>query len=537
MSENEIRLTWKLPPTWLRFFVIILLVLGVFFRFVNLDRKVYWHDETFTSLRISGYTEAEFIKQVFYGKVIDVAYLQNYQHPHSGKSVIDTIKGLALEEPQHPPFYYAIARFWVQIFGSSVATTRSCSALISLLAFPCLYWLCLELFESPFVGWIALALLAVSPFHVLYAQEAREYSLWTVTILLSSAALLRAMRVQTKLSWLIYAGTIALGLYTYVFSIFVIFGQGIYVFVTAKLKFNQIFIAYVLASLTGFISFSPWFWLIATNLAKVKDAMEWSTQPMSLSYLINEWIYNLSYVFMDFWYIFTYYPNSPFNWNFGKYLIPLILIFIGYSIYVICRQTEKRVSLFILILIGVTAIFLMLPDLISGGYRSTMARYLTPCYIGIQLAVAYPLATQLNPISTRWQHRFWHFVTLALVSGGVLSCAVSSQAETWWNKRTTSYDDLQVAPIINKASSPLLISESGDNAVGSGFALSYLVEPKVRFLFVFKSQIPKIPDGFSNVFLYEPSNNLKSALEQEQNSKSKLVYKGRKKDLWTLDKQ
>lgn len=45
-----------------------------------------------------------------------------------------------------------------------------------------------------------MALIAVSPFHVLYAQEAREYSLWTVTILLSSAALLRAMRVKTKLS-------------------------------------------------------------------------------------------------------------------------------------------------------------------------------------------------------------------------------------------------------------------------------------------------------------------------------------------------
>jgi uncharacterized membrane protein len=38
----------------LRFLVITLLVLGIFFRFVNIDRKIYWGDEVFTSLRISG---------------------------------------------------------------------------------------------------------------------------------------------------------------------------------------------------------------------------------------------------------------------------------------------------------------------------------------------------------------------------------------------------------------------------------------------------------------------------------------------------
>ena len=30
-----------LPSTWLQFLILILLVLGVFFRFVNLDRKAF----------------------------------------------------------------------------------------------------------------------------------------------------------------------------------------------------------------------------------------------------------------------------------------------------------------------------------------------------------------------------------------------------------------------------------------------------------------------------------------------------------------
>ena len=44
----------------------IFLVVGVFFRFANLDAKVYWHDETYTSLRISGYTVNETIKLCFF---------------------------------------------------------------------------------------------------------------------------------------------------------------------------------------------------------------------------------------------------------------------------------------------------------------------------------------------------------------------------------------------------------------------------------------------------------------------------------------
>jgi len=64
---------------------------------------------------------------------------------------------------------------------------RSLSAIISLLVFPGVYWLLPGIWVVN--GWIAIALIAVSPFHILYAQEAREYSLWTVTIALSSAAL------------------------------------------------------------------------------------------------------------------------------------------------------------------------------------------------------------------------------------------------------------------------------------------------------------------------------------------------------------
>ena len=215
--KKQSTLAWRLPATDLRFSIVILLGIGIFFRFVNLDRKNYSGDEIMTSLRISGYTLTEMQQQLLNGRVINPEYLQKYQSPNLEKSAIDTIKGLALEESQVVPLYFVIVRFWAGWFGNSLAVMRSLSAFISVLAFPCLYWLCLELFESSLTGWIAIALTAISPVHLLYAQEARPYSLWILITILSSAVLLRTLRVQTRVSWSFYAATVSLGLYTHLF--------------------------------------------------------------------------------------------------------------------------------------------------------------------------------------------------------------------------------------------------------------------------------------------------------------------------------
>lgn len=64
---------------YLRFFIVVILALGIFFRFGNLDKKTYWHDETRTSLRMSGYRQSEVIQQVFEKHEIGIKDLQKYQ--------------------------------------------------------------------------------------------------------------------------------------------------------------------------------------------------------------------------------------------------------------------------------------------------------------------------------------------------------------------------------------------------------------------------------------------------------------------------
>lgn len=449
MLEQKISPSRGFPPPGLRFLVIIILVVGVFFRFVNLDHKVYWFDETFTSLRVSGYTESEVVSQVCSGQEIGVEDLQKYQRLAPEKSWIDTVKSLAIEDSQHPPLYYLVARLWVQKFGSSVAAIRSLSVVISLIAFPCIYWLCLELFEASIVGWVAIILLAVSPIHVLFAQEARQYSLWTVTILLSSASLLRAMRLNTTFSWGIYAISLALSLYTFFLSALVAIGHFIYVFINEKLKFSKLFLNYCVTSIAGILIFTPWLLNVISNSSRFYETTGWlSKMEVSKGLLVERWLLNLSRIFIDL------------DSDFGKPFIYLnLIILLGYSLYFLFQKCPQRVWLFVLTLIGATALTLMLPDIIGKGVRSIVPRYLFPCYLGFHLAVAYLLATQLTAVSFR-KRRLWQIVMALLLSSGVISCIISSQAEIWWLKGGSFKKPVipQVARIINQAAHPLVIT-------------------------------------------------------------------------------
>ena len=118
---------------WVRFLIIVILVMGIFFRFANLQNKVYWIDEGYTSLGISGYTESEFIQELGDGQIKQIKSLQNYQRINAEKSVLNTVKKLALEKSQLTPLYFVAARCWVQLFGDSIAVTRSLSAVFSVL--------------------------------------------------------------------------------------------------------------------------------------------------------------------------------------------------------------------------------------------------------------------------------------------------------------------------------------------------------------------------------------------------------------------
>ncbi|PHK40137.1 hypothetical protein VF12_11895, partial [Nostoc linckia z15] len=69
----------KFAPSWLRLLIIFLLTMSILFRFFNLDGKIYSHDETHTSLRISGFTATEVKQEIFNNRVVTKKSFTKFQ--------------------------------------------------------------------------------------------------------------------------------------------------------------------------------------------------------------------------------------------------------------------------------------------------------------------------------------------------------------------------------------------------------------------------------------------------------------------------
>lgn len=480
---------WQALPNGWRYGVIVLLVLGIFLRFYNLDRKVYWIDETNTSLRTLGYTKTEVIETAFTGEVITADQLMQFQRLSPDRGWSDTWTALT-GTTEHTPLYFLLSRAWIGVVGHSVATMRALTAIFSVLAIPCLFWLCWELFQSFAVGWVAVGLYAVTPLHVLYAQEARPYSLWTVMILLSSALLLRSLRTSSRQTWILYGLSLMAGLYTQLLFGVMILTHGFYVLLIEKWR-SPTTRAYLLTTAVALLAFTPWLALLIHNLPKVQESTRSLTEGYSFDYMVNRWFLNSSLAF------------------FGRELGSANLLFgvlCGVAVGLLPRITPKRSWLFVVLLVAVPFLSLALPDVILGGRASLRIRYLFPTMLGIQLAFAAQIALQGLWGST-WRQQVWRGVLGLLVVGGLASCMISSQAVVWWNKSVprSSYYPI-VSALINEAANPLVIS---DGSVTDTLAFSRWLDPDVHLQLSLEPRKIRVAPGYDPIFLLNPEESTK----------------------------
>ncbi len=502
---------------WLMSLLAIGILLGIGFRFFELDRKLYWHDEAYTSIRTAGFTRQEIDDKLFQNRIVAAPELQKYQRIKPGSTEADTIRSLALEDPQHPPLYFLMARWWMQQFGSSLTASRSLPAILSLLSLPLMYALAQELFASNLAALLATALLALSPFDILFAQTARQYSLLTATVIGSSWLLLRALRLRALPNWACYSLAIALGLYTHPFFSLTLIGHGVFIIAywlfikKNKLRGHVTNSQFFLAVTAALILYIPWIYVLATNLGRVSATTDWTRVSPGWLYLVKLWTLSFTALFFDF--------DFGFN-NIWTYLLRLpFLLLIVAAIYKICRRTSSLTWLFILTSILVPFLLLALPDIILGGKRSAVSRYLISCFPGVQLAVAYLLASNVKN-----QQRFWQVILALVFTASVASCTVSAFSDTWWSK-DLSYFNAEVAKIINKEAianrsikDTIVISDRGNDFTNMGdlLSLSYLLDKDVRLMLLSQSPDMEMLNKYSAPLVFRPSEKLRSALKQNQ---------------------
>jgi uncharacterized membrane protein len=559
---------------WFRTVLIFLLLTGVVFRFVNLKHKAYWHDEVYTSMRAAGYKGLEIGQELFTNQVIPFGELQKYQQIKPESTLADTVNSLAKEDPQHPPLYFAIARFWMQWFGSSIIASRLLAVFFGLLAILLMYALAWELFASHSVALMATTLLALSPFDVLFAQTARQYSLLTATTIGSYWLLVRALRTgvnqprnrdantqRSKLQWRdwgLYALSVVLGLYTHPFFGLTVIGQVVYVglkwfanrpgrSVSGQAERRRGWVLrFGVAIAAALILYAPWLWVMITNAQRALSVTSWSQGFPGIDFFAKLWTLSFTSLFFDLYFdsqlVLTFLLRIP------------ILVLIGVSLYALCRRCDRSVWLLILTSILVPFLLLAVPDLLTESRRSTVSRYLISCYPGVQLAVAYfltmNLATSragLNAVSksrrtssnhplNQWMRR--GFFAL-LVTGSLASLTVSALSDGWWHIVPSNFN-ADTARRISAASSPIVISDFGYDYTNLGdlISLSYLLNENIPLVAVQTANWAKTK-GFQEqiqgktAIAFRPSDKLRIALQQTHGP---LLQLSPTENLWQLSK-
>lgn len=509
-------------PLSLKGTIVALIILRLVFSLVNLDGKAYNADEVRGFYRISGYTRQEVLAEAFQGDILTVDQIQHYQTPSPARQLDDAVAALA-GNPEHTPLYYLMARFWMQLWGTPVSA-RVLSVLLGIVALPCAYWFGVELFRSTWAGWIAMGLIAISPYHLLLGQGAREYSLWTLAILLSNAALLRALRVGTRSAWFTYALTLVVGLYAHLFFLFTVAAQGIYGLLFAWRRLRSHLLPMALSVGVALLTFVPWLLVIATSIEDINEKTQWvQSRRSSLISIIRASIANLGNTFIDL-------NDSTRLENYADLLIVALVIL---ALYTLIRFTPVRVWIFLILPMVITGAVLVIPDLLYGGGRSLQARYLVPAFLSIEMAIAYFLSNGIAFAKRIWERIAWKLVFSGVIAAGVMSAVVIANTPGWDyldQGKTASATNLEIAPIINQTENPLIISDATHSFI---LALSHVVHDDVRFqLFqetppeqwVAQIDLKTALNEYDTVFLYFPGSEFKTFFQETYGATLQAVY-------------
>ncbi len=399
-------------PVWLLVIVVLSLAAGGWLRFSSLETKYYYRDEVYTSLHAAGYTLAQ-LRASHPSSVVTAAQLvSQYQAPKG--SALDTVRALAISDSQHPPLYYLLARGWERVFGSSIEARRAISALFGVLLLPAMFWLARTLFGSTRAALVAAALVAVSPYHFVYAQEAREWSLFEVLAVVTATLLLRAMRSPSVLNFILYGVALTLTMYSAITGLIALAAFILYAALVRKSSRRGAFSGIAVTSAAAFVAFIPWLWQLVVHWRDASAQNAYAGASLPLKLYAAKIIFAFATVFFD-----AEYGNLR--------LLPIALIALAiaaYAVIVVVRTASFAQRAFIASLIAINLLLFVISDLVLHGSRAAQERYLILTMIGVDLAVAF-LAV------SRERLRLAAVTFLLLV--GLISIGTAHTRESWWN--------------------------------------------------------------------------------------------------------
>lgn len=347
---------------------------------------------------------------------------------------------------------------------------------------------------------VLTAIVAVSPFHVIYSQQNREYSTWFLFLVLCSAFLLRALDNPSARRWIVYGAFLGLALYTSVLVLLSVISFGIYVGWTER-RWSTGAFGFVLATGIALAAFVPW---LAVMIRGSNSVLHWpgpAIHAVSPRIYILKGLFNAGTVFFDMEYERTY-------------LIPillLILMLILASLIVLARG-PTRVKAFVFAILIVPLLAFVLPDLLHKTSHGTYARYFVPVWFGYELGVAYLIGLLALSRSSFAQRFLGATIFLMIIASGIASDIKDVGAPETWAAAHMSRLGV-FARAINADSSPLVVYiHDGSHWDISVAGLTTVVGPDVRMQLFGSLRDVRVANP--RFFLFNASQETKEQLDR-----------------------
>lgn len=235
--------------------LVLILLLAAGLRFFRLDGRSLWFDEALSVL--------------------------------IGRLTLQQVLGGAAGS-SHPPGYYFLLHVWQAVgMGKGDWLLRYPSVFASVLSVGLIYGVGRSLFDGR-TGLLAALGMAIAPFQVYYAQEARMYAPATVlTLGVTWCFVCGIRRPRAVAAWVGYALLAAFGLYTHYFVAWVLLGFHLWLSIFAR-RFRGVWLPLLIADLAVGLAFLP---QVVQFFGQASDylagEMAWQVRPHPLLPLVT----------------------------------------------------------------------------------------------------------------------------------------------------------------------------------------------------------------------------------------------------------
>jgi mannosyltransferase len=403
----------------------------------------------------------------------------------------------------HPPLYYLLLHFWIKCFGETETAVRMLSVCFSVFTVFAVYQLALTLFDRR-TAVLAGLFIALSPFHVFYAQEARNYSLLAFLSAASVYFFIRWLREDARTSWVLYVITTVLLLYTHIYAVFVVMAQVLYLgllFVFERDCSRQRMRRWSTGLLAIALLFSPWLVIVFRQVAKARQGY-WIKE--------TDWLAPLQTVI---------------EYSGSLWLALLLLPLFVYGVLRCCGSSSDDKKL-----VPKTRAFLLIWSLVPILVPFLISKLVTPFYLAkFTIAASLPFylfaAVGLNQIR-RTTAQVSIVLAFFVVAGLVLKNDLTSLKRERW--RDAAYNVEQSA-------------QSGDlvlfNSTGSQLSFDYYArrDDLVTAVFPYTASDDQAPTNLE-LLRRTGAEGFRSApphIEQETNEKARTIV-GARRRVWLV---